>query len=356
MRLLIAGGGTGGHLFPGLAVAERWRESGRGEVAFVGSRFGLENRVVPAHHYAFFALPIRAARGRGIRGWVQFCVPLPVALWKALRAQRAFAPDVVVGLGGYSSVPSVLVAWLSRIPVVLLEQNAHPGMANRLLGRVATRVCTGFPVAAGEFPPGKAVYTGNPVRALPVGTPKESTDSFTLLVLGGSQGARSLNRTVVRAAPSWMREISGFRLVHQTGSLDETWVRHEYEQTRTPAQVYAFIDDMGAAYTAADLVLCRAGASTLAELALMGKPAILVPYPYAADDHQRKNAEAWQRAGAAEVLLDRELSPSRLEELVVRLARDARLRQKMADNARSLARPQAAEEVARVCEEVGRKA
>ncbi len=355
MRMMIAGGGTGGHLFPGLAVAERWQVSGRGSVCFVGSRFGLEARIVPARGYPFYALPIYGARGRGMRGYVEFALQLPVALAQAWRAQREFRPDVVVGLGGYGSVPAVLIAWVRRVPVVLLEQNARPGWANRLLACFATRICTSFAASAAHFPAGKAVHTGNPVRAMHGMRSASERAGFRLLVLGGSQGARSINRAVVEAAAELMHAIPNLHIVHQSGPLDEEWVRASYQEKGVRAEVHAFIDDMAAAYARADLVLCRAGASTLAELAVAGKAAVLVPYPYAADDHQRLNAETWQQAGAAEMILDRELTASRLLEVVTRLARNPELRQTMSTRARSLARPQAAEEVARVCEEVGRK-
>lgn len=354
MRMMIAGGGTGGHLFPGLAVAEQWQRSGRGEVYFVGSRFGIEARVIPNHGYPFLGLPVRGVRGRGVRGWMEFALHLPPTLYRCWRVQREWGPDVVVGLGGYSSVPVVLVAWLRRLPVVLLEQNAHPGLANRILSRVATRVCTTFAESARYFPAGKAVHTGNPVRRFEPksGGGRSRGNSFTVLVIGGSQGARSINRAVVEAAPVLARAIPELRWMHQTGLLDESWVRAEYEKHRVHAEVHGFIDDMASAYAAADLVICRAGASTLAELALVGVPAVLIPYPFAADNHQQRNAESWLHEGAAEMILDRDLNPANLCETVLRLVRNPDRFRAMADNARRLARPEAAEAVARVCEEV----
>lgn len=357
MRMMIAGGGTGGHLFPGLAVAEQWQRSGRGEVYFVGSRFGIEARVVPEYGHPFLALSVRGVRGAGVRAWMRFFLQLPITLSQCWNLQRHWQPDVVVGLGGYSSVPVVLVAYLRGVPVVLLEQNAVPGLANRVLSRLAARVCTTFAESARYFPLGKAIHTGNPVRRFqraPTGAGKRGK-SVTVLVIGGSQGARSINRAVVEAAPELIRALPGVRCMHQTGLLDESWVRKEYERQGVPFEVYGFIHDMSAAYAAADLVICRAGASTLAELAVVGVASILIPYPFAADNHQQKNAEAWRRAAAAEMILDRELTAAKLHETVVRLLRNPEQLRAMGENALRLGRPNAAEAVVQVCAEVVRE-
>jgi UDP-N-acetylglucosamine--N-acetylmuramyl-(pentapeptide) pyrophosphoryl-undecaprenol N-acetylglucosamine transferase len=357
MRMVVAGGGTGGHLFPGLAVAEAWVRSGHGPVLFVGSKHGLEARVVPAKGFAFVSLPVRAARGRGWYGWFEFSVQGSLALFLAWKAVRRFHPQVVVGLGSYSSVPVILAARALRIPVVLLEQNAHPGLANRLLARFASCVCTAFAESSAFFPAGKTVHTGNPVRVL---TPrqevlKQPTEKFTLLVLGGSQGARSLNRAMVEAAGLLKSEGCEVSLIHQTGAADLEWVTQEYAATGVPAEVHAFIDDMAEAYARAHLVVSRAGATTLAELATLGKPAILVPYPFAADDHQRANAEVWVKAGAADMILDRELSGPLLAAKIRALASDRRRLDEFARNARRLATPGAAERVVELCVAVGSK-
>ncbi|GIW45516.1 MAG: UDP-N-acetylglucosamine--N-acetylmuramyl-(pentapeptide) pyrophosphoryl-undecaprenol N-acetylglucosamine transferase [Candidatus Binatia bacterium] len=357
MRLVLAGGGTGGHLFPGLALAERWVETTGSEVLFIGSVHGLEAKVVPQKGYPFVALPIKGARGRGWRGWLEFAFQLPSSYWRASRTLRQFTPRVVVGLGSYGSVPVILAAWRRRIPVVLLEQNAHPGLANRLLGRLAWRVCTAFEEAGRFFPPEKSVYTGNPVRALG-GTPNQrrnDSEGFHVLVFGGSQGARSINRAMVEAVRILRTRRLPLSLLHQTGAADEQWVRREYAELGVPARVYAFIDDMASAYAEADLVVCRAGATTLAELATVGKPAILVPYPFAADDHQRANAEVWVAHGAAEMILDAELSGEALARKIEDLMSDPQRREILARNALRLARPDATNRVLEVCAEVGRR-
>lgn len=355
MRMVIAGGGTGGHLFPGLAVAETWVGRGTGQVLFLGSAYGLEARVVPQRGFDFVPLPIKGARGRGWRGWVEFARQAPAAFRAAWTAVREFAPAVVVGLGGYGCVPVIVAAWARRVPVVLLEQNAHPGLANRLLAHCAVRVCTAFAEAERFFPVGKSVHTGNPVRFLGAVHPdaRGQRESFAVLLFGGSQGARTINRAMVEAVRELKDTLPNLRVIHQTGSADEPWVREQYRTLEFPAEVHAFIEDMGAAYRRADLVVCRAGATTLAELAAAGLPAILVPYPFAADDHQRANAEVWVQAGAADMILDRELSGARLAAKIRQLAADPARRQELARSAVRLARPDAAERVVEICIAVG---
>ncbi len=348
--MIVAGGGTGGHLFPGLAVAEVAAAEGAA-VLFVGSDFGIEARVIPRTSFGFVGLPIRGLRGHGWRGALGLAWRLPLSLARAFRALGRFRPDIVVGVGGYGSAAVILAAWLRRVPCVLLEQNAHPGMTNRRLARLAHRVCTTFDEAAGFFPRGRATRTGNPVRVL-TAAPAAPRQGFTVLIFGGSQGAHRLNVAATEAAAALAQQIPGLRVIHQTGAADAPWVERCYREIGLTARVAAFIDDMGGAYGEADLVLCRAGATTVAEITALGKPAILVPYPFAADDHQRANAEVLVRHGAAEVILDRDLNGDRLAERVVALARDSDRRQAMAAAARSLAMPDAATRVLAVCREV----
>lgn len=349
--MIVAGGGTGGHLFPGLAVAEAL---GDGDAAmFVGSSGGIEARVIPRTAFPFHALEIHGVRGRGLRGAMDFAIQIPRALLRANSLLQSFGADVVIGVGGYASFPAVVAAWLRRVPTVLLEQNAHPGMANRLLGRIATRVCTTFEAASAWFPAQRVVVTGNPVRRFPSAAPEpHRSGSFCLLVFGGSQGAKSLNEAIGEAAGRLAGRITGFRLIHQTGRGAAEAVRERYARAGVDAEVHEFIEDMGAAYSAADLVLCRAGATTLAELAALGKAAILVPYPLAADDHQRANAEVVAAAGAARVVLDSELSGDRLADEVEALAASPEQRAAMGRAANAMARPDAAAQVVAVCREL----
>lgn len=348
LRVIVAGGGTGGHFFPGLAVAQRLLERHGADVHFVGSVDGIEARAAPANGFAFTPIRVGAFRGGGVSGGLRFLAQLPPALATSLSLARRLRPQLVLGLGGYGSVPMVLVAAGLGIPTVLMEQNAFPGQANRLLARVARRVCTTFADSARFFPEGKSVHTGNPVRRLST-TAKPDPQGFTLFVFGGSQGARRLNRALVDALPRLMHALPGLRVVHQTGRSDFDAIRQAHVDAGSNAEVLAFIDDMGRAYGAADLVVCRAGASTLAELACVGKPAILVPYPFAADDHQRANAEVVVRQGAAEMILDAELDGTRLAEAVLALAADRTRLASMARASASLAMPDAVDRVVAVC-------
>ncbi|HUI26787.1 MAG TPA: undecaprenyldiphospho-muramoylpentapeptide beta-N-acetylglucosaminyltransferase [Candidatus Kryptonia bacterium] len=347
--MIVAGGGTGGHLFPGLAVAQAAAATGSA-VLFVGSRHGIEMRVIPQTSFPFRALPIRGLRGRSWRSIVGVLWQLPVSLIRAWRIVGQFRPDLVVGVGGYSSAPVVLAAWLRRVPRVLLEQNARPGMTNRWLARLSQRVCTTFEEAASFFPRGRVTLTGNPVRALSAHS--AAHEGLTVLIFGGSQGAHRLNEAACAAAGALKQHVPNLRLIHQTGASDVDWVGRRYAEVGVSARVASFIDDMAGAYGDADLVVCRAGATTVAEITTLGKPAILVPYPYAADDHQRANAEVLVRHGAAEMILDRDLTGAVLAERVVMLATDPERMRAMATAARSLAVPDAAARVLAVCREV----
>jgi UDP-N-acetylglucosamine--N-acetylmuramyl-(pentapeptide) pyrophosphoryl-undecaprenol N-acetylglucosamine transferase len=352
MRMVVAGGGTGGHLFPGLAVAECLVAGGADSVLFVGSEFGIEARVVPRTRFEFRALPIRALRGRGWRGAAQLATALPPAVARAWKILGEFRAQLVLGVGGYASFPVVVAARLRGVPSVLLEQNARPGWTNRLLGRLAARVCTTFAEANAYFPVGRVVLTGNPVRPLEARRP-DGPNGFTLLVFGGSQGAHRINEALDAAAPALRDAIPGLRILHQTGAADRDRLRARYAELGVEADVREFIDDMGWAYGRADLVVCRAGATTVAELTALGKAAILVPYPFAADDHQRANARVLAERRAGVLVLDRELTGERLAAAVVELARDRARLQAMAEAARRLAVPDAAARVVEVCRQVG---
>lgn len=350
MRVVIAGGGTGGHLFPGLAVAHELARDGH-QVVFIGSAKGIESRVIPQTEFPFHALNIGGLRGRGIAGLVAFAKQIPAACLAAWRLLGRVRPSLVLGLGGYSSVPVVLAAGLRRTPIVLLEQNAHPGMSNRFLARIAQAVCTTFEDEKGFFPAGKAHRTDNPVRHLE-SSEKPAPGHFTVLAFGGSQGARSINQAMVKAAPKVLQRVPGLRVVHQTGGADVEWVREQYRDSGVSAEVSAFIDDMAAAYAAADIVVSRSGATTLAELTTLGKPSILIPYPYAADDHQRANAEVLWRGGAARMVLDAQLDGERLAAELCELAGEADTRARMSQAAKRLAVPDAARRVVDVCRSV----
>jgi len=346
--MIVAGGGTGGHLFPGLAVAEAVAARGDTAVLFVGSAHGIEAKAIPASPFPFHALVVRGVRGRGIRGVLEFGWSLPRALRESWCIVGRFRPTLVLGLGGYGSVPVAIAAWLRRVPLVLLEQNAHPGFANRLLGRLARKICTTYVESAAFFPTGKAVHTGNPVRQL-VCSQRPAPDRFTLFAFGGSQGAHSVNAAMLDAAPILLRQLPGLRILHQTGGADAQWARQRYAAVGVEAEVREFVQDMGDAYGCADLVVCRAGATTLAELTTLGKPSILIPYPFAADDHQRRNAEILVTQGAAKMILNAELNGERLAAAVLGLARERGRLVAMSVQARTCAVADATARVVAVC-------
>ena len=345
--MIVAGGGTGGHLFPGLAVVDALARRRPAEFVFVGSERGIESRVVPKLGHRLHLLPVRALRGQKIASLVASALQVPASVATAWRILGEVEPALVIGVGGYASAPAALAAWTRRIPTVLLEQNAVPGMTNRLLGRIADRVCVNFAESARYFPAGRTVETGNPVR-LAVPAPRTS-EEFSVLVFGGSAGARRLNQVGVEAFAKLAAGGRAVRIVHQTGHTEAESVAARYRDHSLAADVRPFIDDMPSAYAAADLVVCRAGASTLAELTALGKPAILVPYPYAADDHQRRNAEALVARGAAVMILDREITAEKLAAEIARLRDDPASLRAMAEAARALGRPDAAERVVDVC-------
>lgn len=352
LRLLLAAGGTGGHLFPGIAVAEAAQREAGAELLFVGAETGLEKEVVPRLGFPLRLIPAQQLRGRSWLGMMH-------AWWAAFRAVgvawkvvRDFAPDVIFSIGGYAAGPTVVAGWVRRVPCVLLEPNAIPGLTNRLLGRIATKICVGFPRTATFFPAHKAVCTGSPVRwtnAQPSASARPSSAPFTLFIFGGSAGARRLNRTLPQALALLRRQANELRILHQTGRAEHDEVAALYQHLGVQAEIVAFIDNMREVYAAADLVVCRAGALTVAELTVLGKPSILVPYPYAADDHQRANAEVLVQQGAARMILDAELTPERVcEEIRTLMSEQGRL-EAMARAAAALGKPDATHAVVQEC-------
>lgn len=353
-RVLIAGGGTGGHLFPGIAVADELVRRFGTEVRFVGSTHGIERTAVPRAGYEVELLPMRGLRREGAAGLLRAAWRIPASVLAALRLVGAFRPQLVVGVGGYASFPAVLAAFLRRVPVVLLEQNASPGAATRALAPLARRVCVSFPQtreAVGE----RAVVTGNPVRGGAArGAPVRQDDVVQeaadrparILVFGGSAGAHRLNEVVPAALAAVGRLLE---IVHQTGATDRDAVEAAYRDRGLTAGVHAFIDDMVAQYRRADLVICRAGATTIAELTALGVAAILVPFPFAAGDHQRLNGQALVDAGAAWMILDRELTADRLADTVRRVLADRAALDETRRRALALGHPDATARVVDEC-------
>jgi UDP-N-acetylglucosamine--N-acetylmuramyl-(pentapeptide) pyrophosphoryl-undecaprenol N-acetylglucosamine transferase len=349
LAIVVAGGGTGGHLFPGLATADALGRRRPCRITFIGASRGIETRVVPQRGYPLRTLPVRALRGQGALGFAASALRLPASVLSAWNTLGDVDPDLLIGVGGYASAPAVVAGWSRGIPTVLLEQNAHPGLTNRVLARFADRVCVAFPESAEYFPRKKTVETGNPVRP-PAPRPRTRAGAFSILVFGGSAGAHRLNDVGVEAVARL--GDAPLKVVHQTGETELESVRSRYAAHGIAADVRAFIDDMAAAYADADLVVCRAGATTLAELTALGKPAVLVPYPFAADDHQRKNAESLVKRGAALMILDRELTAEDLAEAIRSLRDEPARLAKMAEASFALGRPRAAERVVDVCLEL----
>ncbi|MCX5876977.1 MAG: undecaprenyldiphospho-muramoylpentapeptide beta-N-acetylglucosaminyltransferase [Deltaproteobacteria bacterium] len=344
MRMIVTGGGTGGHLFPGIAVAEEMlRRFPEGRILFVSTDRAIDNKTLAARSFEKKAIACLPLKGKSILGTLKSVVQLPISLWQALRIVRAFKPQLVLGVGGYVTGPVVLAARLMGVKTCIHEQNSIPGMANRMLGKIVDQVYISIPGSEGFFPKGKAVLTGNPVRAELLDAAdrqKDQTAVKTVLVLGGSQGAHRVNALMVEAfAVNLPRDTVQVR--HQTGNSDEEWVRKAYSEAGVAAQVSSFISDMAAAYGDADLVVSRAGATTLAELAVLGKPAILIPYPYAADDHQTTNAAFLVGGGAALMFQERELDGTKLRQEILGLMNDAPRLQDMAAQMKQFARPEA---------------
>ncbi|MGC9982296.1 MAG: undecaprenyldiphospho-muramoylpentapeptide beta-N-acetylglucosaminyltransferase [Polyangia bacterium] len=351
MRLLIAGGGTGGHLYPGIAVAEEVVRRG-GQALFVGTSRGLEARAVPAAGYPLELLEVSGLKRVGLMAGLRSLFRLPKAFSHSLSILRQFRPDVVLGVGGYASGPMVLAAALWRYPTAIQEQNSVPGMTNRILSRLVRVVMVAFDEARRSFPAGKTETIGNPVRSKLVATLTGAADGeqsapSRILVVGGSQGARAVNDLVLAAVEMLAKKGALPAIVHQTGPSDEERCRKRYRAVGVADQVDVrpFIDDMATEYHRASLVVARAGALTLAELAIAGRPAILIPLPTAADDHQSKNAARFAQAGAAIVLDQHTSTGAELAQLLGDLLADSARRQAMAAAMLSLARPNAAAEI-----------
>jgi len=347
-RVLVTGGGTGGHIFPALAIAgELLRQHPDMDVRFAGSRYGMERQIVPGRGFRLHLLHVKGLRGKGLIDTLQSLLLLPLALVEALALLLSFRPRAVVGVGGYASFPVALAGRLLGRPLLVQEQNLAPGFANRLLGRLASTVAVSFADSVAAFAPGKAVLTGNPVRAAfgSIGPPDPASPPG-LLVFGGSRGARAINRAMCEALPALASCGIPMRIRHQTGTEDESWVREAYRRAGVEAEIDTFIEDMPQAMAWCSLALCRSGASTVAELAAAGRPAVFVPFPQATGGHQAQNAFAVSGAGAGLVIEQKGLDPAGLAETLAGLLGDRDRLLRMADAARQLARPDAAERIA----------
>src|SRR5258708_5376017 len=344
MRAILAGGGTGGHVITGLAIANELKKSYGDEVLFIGTARGIENRLVPAAGYPLQLVRVGALKNVSLMTRAKTAFDLPRAVWDAGRMLNEFAPDVVIGVGGYASGPAMLAAVVKHIPTVAFEPNVVPGFANRMIARFVSGAAVHFEETAEYFR--HAEVTGVPVRQAFFEISPKRGGTPTVLVFGGSQGAHAINEAMIRCLPVLQREASGIHIIHQTGERDYNDALAAYKPFAESAEVFKFIEDMPAAFARADLVVCRSGASTVAEIAAAGKPAVFVPFPRAADDHQRVNAEALAKHGAAVVVEEAKLEGVWLAETIATLLQDPSRLASMSGAAKSLAHPNAAPDIA----------
>lgn len=353
-RVLIAAGGTGGHIYPGIAIAnELMRRDETSEVLFVGTAKGLETRIVPENGFQLSVIKSAGLKSVGLKGKLRGMMILPQSFLEAWKLIRDYRPNVVIGAGGYVSGPVLLTAALMGRRTLVMDSNALPGFTNRKLARFVDKAALTFEEAVPFFGK-KAVITGNPVRDEFFGIEFEEPHSpLRLLVFGGSQGSQAINRAVTAAVEFLDKETVS--IVHQTGEADLEAITKAYEDAGWQADVRPYIVNMVDSFRDSDLIICRAGATTCAEVAAAGKPAIMIPLPTAADDHQRKNAEALVRAGAAEMILQNELTGQALAEKIEALSKDPERLAEMSRSAKKLARPDAAAVTVDIIEELARK-
>jgi UDP-N-acetylglucosamine--N-acetylmuramyl-(pentapeptide) pyrophosphoryl-undecaprenol N-acetylglucosamine transferase len=349
---LMAGGGTGGHVIPALAVAGELRKHGH-EAIFVGTKRGVESRLVPPAGFQIEFIEVGGIKNLGFLRKVTSFLQLLFSTarqWTRLASRR---PTAVFSMGGFVAGPPVLAAILRRIPVVVMEPNAAPGLTNRWIARYVHSALLSFPETAKFFPAVRTEVTGLPVREEFFRVPKKPTAKpFTVLITGGSQGSRTLNNAARDSWPLFAESRLPVRFIHQTGIPTFEQMQSEFAATALDGEVSAFIQDMPAAFAKADLIVCRSGAGTLSEVAAAGKPAILIPFPFAADDHQLRNAQAFQRAGAARLFLDREWTGREFFDAVRAFVEDPSELAPMGERARSFAHPGAALRAAQILEEI----
>jgi UDP-N-acetylglucosamine--N-acetylmuramyl-(pentapeptide) pyrophosphoryl-undecaprenol N-acetylglucosamine transferase len=348
MRVMIAGGGTGGHVIPALAIAGALKSAYAAEVCFIGTAKGMETRLVPQAGYALELIDVGQLNRVSLATQLKTMVALPRGIFHCLNLLRRWRPQVVVGVGGYASGPAMLAALLRRLPTLAFEPNAVPGLANRLIGRRISAAAVNFAPTLSYFR--NAELTGIPVRAEFFALPPRPPESAPrLLVMGGSQGARALNQKMPEIARELLDAVPGLTLLHQAGARHAETTEAAYTASGASAdrwRVQAFLEDMPKQFAASDLILARSGASTVAELAASGKPSLLVPFPQAADDHQRKNAEVLVEGGAAVMLLEQEMTATALLDRLTGLLGNPDRLHEMATSARTFAHPQAAARIA----------
>lgn len=344
MRVILAGGGTGGHVIPALAIARELQARYGAEVRFVGTQRGIETRLVPSAGFRLELIEVGALKNVSAATRLKTLFALPWAVLRSWCIIQDFRPEVVIGVGGYASGPAMLAAALSGLPTIAFEPNFVPGFANRAVAPLVTMAAVHFAPTGRYFR--RFAVTGVPVRHEFFGLPSRPPAGPALLVFGGSQGAAAINRVMIESLPALAERMPGMRIIHQTGERDYNDAQAAYLRAGISAEVSPFIDDMPAAFAKAGLIVCRSGASTVAEITAAGKPAVFIPFPRAADDHQRRNAEALVAQGAAELVPETELTRERLVETVSRLLNDPAARQRMAGAAKAMSHRNAAAQIA----------
>jgi len=359
MRVVIAGGGTGGHLFPGIAIAEEFlRRDKKAEVLFIGTQRGIESKLLGPAGYKLRTIDVEGIKGRGIKALIKGFYQIPQSMWQSGRILKQFQPRIVIGVGGYASGPAVLAAHFMGLPTAIAEQNAAPGITNRILGKFVDKIFVTYAATANSFPAAKVLASGNPVRRAFAGVrslQKAAKDFQQLLIFGGSQGAQAINKSIVEMLPQLPKIKNNIRILHQTGARDVEPVREAYARSGIKAEVTAFIVDMAEAYRQADLIICRAGATSLAEITTAGKAAILIPFPFATNDHQTKNAEAMAEKGAATMIEEKDLSGDKLFAVVEKLLKDPQKLQSMEENSAKLGNINAAATIVDACLDLAAK-
>jgi UDP-N-acetylglucosamine--N-acetylmuramyl-(pentapeptide) pyrophosphoryl-undecaprenol N-acetylglucosamine transferase len=358
LRIVIAGGGTGGHLFPGIAVAQEFEaRHAASKIIFVSTGNPLERSVLSKTGYTLQTITAAGIKGRGLWNQVKSVAKIPKGILEANRILKKFSPDLTIGLGSYSAGPVAFAAWLRKIPIVVHEQNILPGITNRILSRFANRIFISFENTRSHMDPQKVHWTGNPVRQEILDNADRFKDTkndesgdrpFTVLIIGGSQGAHRINMAVIEALDH-LRHLEHLHFVHQTGQADEQPVRQAYRQSKVGGTVQAFFDNMAEQYSRADLIICRAGATTVAEVTALGKAAIFIPFPFAADNHQVLNAGSLSDEGAAEILIEKDLSGKILSEKIKYYAARPDELEDMSARAKQFGKPDAAKNIVDDC-------
>ena len=344
MRAVIAGGGTGGHVIPALAIAHELRERHHAAVTFIGTARGIETRLVPKAGYPLKLIEVGALKNVSLATRISTLLDLPNAILDSWRIIREVGPEVVIGVGGYASGPGMLAAAITGCPTVAFEPNVVPGFANRIIAPMVSAAAVHFEETCRYFR--RCHVTGVPVRRAFFDIGSCHGGPPTLLVFGGSQGASAINRTVMESLTALHHAIPELHVIHQTGEHDYQEAQRVYLEAGVPAEIAPFIEQMPDAFRRADLLVCRSGASTVAEVAAAGKPAIFVPFPHAADDHQLRNAETLERAGAAVLIPEGELDAKHLVEVVTSLLKDSARLARMSQAARAMAHADAAQQIA----------